>query len=124
MPKTLSRRMTPAEFHACIPLVQHLAAERVAAARAVLVDDESQTEVAIRYGWSRQAVNGCVDKLWEALQSYQTAKRYEAEMAEAALPPGWRVAMVAAPSAILEKLRVEVDAAAAAAGIDYSAIEF
>jgi hypothetical protein len=116
--------MTAAEFQACIPLVQHLATDRVAAARAVLVDDVSQTEVALRYGWSRQAVNICVDKVWDALQSYRTAKRYEAEMVEAALPPGWTVAVIAAPSAMLEKIRADVNVAADAAGIDHSVIEF
>lgn len=117
MPKSLHRRMSPAEFQACIPLVQHLAEDRVAAARAVLVDGERPVEVASRFGWSRQAVGICVDKLCEALENYQAAKRYEAEMTEAALPPGWRVATVAAPAQVLAKFQVDVEAAAAAAGI-------
>jgi hypothetical protein len=124
MPKTLNRRMTPAEFQACVPLVQHLAADRVAAARAVLVDDESQTAVAARYGWTRQAVNICVDKLWETLQVYQTAKRCEAEVTEAALPPGWRVTTVAAPGDMLDRLRADVDVVAAAVGIEPGTIRF
>lgn len=122
MPKTFNRRMTAAEFQACIPLVQHLATDRVAAARAVLVDDKSQTEVAVRHGWSRQAVNICVDKLWEAFQNYQAAKRYEAEMLEASLPAGWKVATVAAPGAMLDQLRTDVEAAATAAGIPHAEI--
>jgi len=55
--------MTPAEFQACVHLVQHLAADHVVAARAVLVDDESQTVVAACYGWTRHTVNIGVDKL-------------------------------------------------------------
>jgi hypothetical protein len=109
--------MSAAEFQACIPLVQHLATDRVVAARAVLVDEESQTEVAVRYGWSRQAVNVCVDKLWGAFQNYQAAKKYEVEMLEASLPAGWKVATVAAPGPMLDRLRTDVEAAAAAAGI-------
>lgn len=114
--------MTPAEFQACIPLVQQLDADRVAAARAVLVDDEKQTEVAARYNWSRQAVNICVEKLWEALQNYRAAKRYEAATLEASLPAGWRVATVAAPGAMLDQLRADVAAAAAAAGLAHAEI--
>lgn len=120
MPKTLNRRMSPAEFQACIPLVRQLAEDRVAAARAVLVDEEKPVDVARRYGWSRQAVGICVDKLCEALENYQAAKRYEAEVTEAALPPGWKVATVVAPSQVLAKLQADVEAAANAAGIPSS----
>lgn len=120
MPKNLNRRMTPAEFQACIPLVRQLAEDRVAAARAVLVDGDRPVDVAARYGWSRQAVGICVDKLCDALESYQVAKQFEAEMIEAALPPGWKVATVAAPVQVLAKLQADVEAAANAAGIPSS----
>lgn len=122
MPKTLNRRASPAEFQACARLVKHLDPDRVAAARAVLVDDEKQTAVAARYGWSRQAVNICVDKVWEALEDYRAAKQCEAEMMEAVLPPGWRVATVAAPGDMVEKLRSDAQAVAAVAGIEPAAI--
>ncbi|WP_075790610.1 TrfB-related DNA-binding protein [Massilia putida] len=115
MPKTLHRSLTPAEFHACVPLVPQLSPERVSAARAVLVDDEKQVEVANRYGITRQAVNGSVKAMWEIFQSYQAAKQIEVDMTEAALPPGWRVATVAAPGEMLDRLRVDAAAAAAAA---------
>ncbi len=59
----------------------------------------------------------CVNKLWETLQNYQAAKRYEAELTEAALPPGWRVATVVAPEQVLARLRADVKTAATAAGI-------
>jgi hypothetical protein len=117
MPKTLNRRMTRAEFHACLPFVQQLAEDRVIAAREVLVDGDQPVVVAARHGWSRQAVHICVEKVWDALQNFQAAKRYEAEMTEAALPPGWRVATVAAPAKVMARLQADAKAAAAAAGI-------
>jgi hypothetical protein len=118
MPKNLHRSMTPAEFHACVPLVPQLSSERVSAARAVLVDDEKQVDVATRHGITRQAVNTSVKVMWETFQTYQAAKQIEIDMTEAALPPGWRVAaIVAAPGELLDRLQTDVAAAAAAAGI-------
>lgn len=110
--------MTPAEFQACVPLVPQLSPERVSAARAVLVDDEKQVDVATRYGITRQAVNNSVKAMWETFQTYQAAKKIELDMTEAALPPGWRVATVSAPGELLDRLQTDVAAAAAAAGIE------
>lgn len=118
MPKNLHRSMTPAEFQACVPLVPQLSSERVSAARAVLVDDEKQVDVATRHGITRQAVNTSVKVMWETFQTYQAAKQIEVDMTEAALPPGWRVAIVAAPGELLDRLQTDVAAAAAAAGIE------
>lgn len=119
MPKILHRSLTPAEFDACVPLVPQLSPERVSAARAVLVDDEKQVDVASRYGITRQAVNGSVKAMWETFQSYQTAKQIEVDMTEAALPPGWRMVTLTAPSEMVEKFRSEAAAAVAAAGGKY-----
>jgi hypothetical protein len=118
MPKNLHRSMTPAEFQACVPLVPQLSSERVSAARAVLVEDEKQVDVATRYGITRQAVNTSVKVMWETFQTYQAAKQIEVDMTEAALPPGWRVVTVMAPGEMLDKLHKEAAAAAAAAGIE------
>jgi hypothetical protein len=118
MPKNLHRSMTPAEFQACVPLVPQLSSERVSAARAVLVDDEKQVDVATRHGITRQAVNTSVKVMWETFQTYQAAKRIEVDMTEAALPPGWRVATVVAPGEMLDRLCADVAAAAAAAGVE------
>lgn len=104
------RRLTAGQFQACIPLVGHiLKAERIEAARAVLVDGDGQTAVGARYNWSRQAVNICVDKLWDAHERFEEAKRYEAEAAAAALPHGWAQATVAAPRRMLEKFLEQVE---------------
>lgn len=104
------RRLTAGQFQACIPLVEHiLKAERIEAARAVLVDGDSQTAVGARYNWSRQAVNICVDKLWDAHERFEEAKRYEAEVVAAALPHGWTQATVAAPRRMLEKFLAQVE---------------
>jgi hypothetical protein len=118
MPINLHRSMTPAEFQACVPLVPQLSSDRVSAARAVLVDDEKQVDVASRHGITRQAVNNSVKVMWETFQTYQAAKQIEADMTEAALPPGWRLVTVAAPGELLDRLQTDVAAAAAAAGIE------
>jgi hypothetical protein len=101
--------MTAAEFQACLPLVQHLAQDRVDAARAVLVDDEEQSEVAKRMGWSRQAVNICVNKVWAVLQNYKQARANEEAALTADLPKGWAMATVVAPIRMLEKFRDQVE---------------
>lgn len=104
------RRLTAGQFQACIPLVEHiLKAERIEAARAVLVNGDGQTAVGARYNWSRQAVNICVDKLWDAHQRFEAAKRYEAEATAAALPRGWVLATVAAPHRMLERFLEQVE---------------
>jgi hypothetical protein len=105
-----ARRLTAGQFQACIPLVEHiLKAERIEAARAVLVDGDGQTEVGARYNWSRQAVNICVDKLWDAHERFEEAKRYETEAAAATLPRGWVQAIVVAPRRMLEKFLEQVE---------------
>lgn len=40
------------------------------------------------------------------------------------MPPGWRVAMIAAPAEMLDRLRADVDVAAAALGIEAFAIRY
>ncbi|OON62484.1 hypothetical protein B0920_03225 [Massilia sp. KIM] len=103
--------MSAAEFEACIPFLQQLSEKRIAAARAVLVDGEKPVIVALRYQWSRQAVNMCVNRLWETFENYKAAKVREFEANLIKLPEGWEVATLAAPKHVLQKLRVEVEAA-------------
>jgi predicted DNA-binding protein (UPF0251 family) len=73
------RRMTPAEFASCAPFIKNISADRVEAARSALVDGETQAEIAARYGWTRQAVNVCVDTLWQALQRAKEAQQLAGE---------------------------------------------
>jgi hypothetical protein len=100
--------MTPAEFASCAPYIKNISADRVEAARAALVDGETQAVIAARYGWtSRQAVNVCVDTLWQALQR---AKEAQQLAGETIIPPGWQQVTLIAPGWMIEKFRAELAA--------------
>jgi transposase-like protein len=99
--------MTPAEFAACTPYIRNISPDRVQAARSALVDGETLAAIAARHGWSRQAVNVCVDTLWQALERHKEAKK---AAGETIIPPGWQQVTLIAPSALIEKFRSELAA--------------
>jgi len=103
------RRMTAADFDAVRPLLKNISNERVAAARAALVEGETLAEIAARYGWSRQAVNTAVGTFWDKLAEYQEAQRTSTH-AGVLVPPGWEVVTLIAPRALVEKFRAEIAA--------------
>lgn len=107
MSRTKRRRMTPEEFAECAPYVKNISADRVHAARSALVDGETLAEIAERYGWSRQAVNVCVDTLWQALQRHNEDKQHQPVTI---LPPGWQQVTLIAPGWLIEKFRNELAA--------------
>jgi hypothetical protein len=55
--------MSSSEFDALQPRLHRLAPETIAIARAVLVDGESQSFVAERFGTTRQRVHGIVQRV-------------------------------------------------------------
>jgi hypothetical protein len=100
--------MTPAEFASCAPFIKNISAERVEAARSALVDGDTQAAIAARHGWkSRQAVNVCVDTLWEALQRAKEAQKIAGETI---IPPGWQQVTLIAPGWMIDKFRTELAA--------------
>lgn len=107
MTKRSTRRMTEAEFAACLPFVKNVNADRIAAAKAALVDGESQVVIGARYGWTRQGVNICVDTLWEALKRYHAAQQAASNIL---MPPGWQQVTLTAPTWLIEKFRAEIAA--------------
>lgn len=107
-----TRRLAAAEFEAVRPLLTHLAAPRIAAARSVLVDGQSMQAVATAHGWAaRSTVLDCVDAVWKVLSAYREAQAAEAR-AGVLLPPGWEQVTLVAPSALIARFRNEIAAAA------------
>lgn len=101
------RRMTAAEFEALRPLLQGISQDRLNAARACLVDGIAQQAAATPYGWTRQAVNDAITVVWKTLQDYRAAQSKSAN-AGVLLPPGWEQVTLIAPTALIEKFRVEI----------------
>lgn len=110
-----SRRMTGAEFDAVRPLLK-IAEDRIAAARAVLVDGQTLQGTATRFGWtSRNTVFECVNAVWKAFEKYHESQSAAARSA-ALLPPGWEQVTLIAPSSLIAKFRLEISEAAKSAG--------
>lgn len=78
------KRMTAAEFEAVRPFVK-IAAQRVEAARAVMVDGATMIAVGKTYGWTKQAVDNAVRVVWSAYESYNQSKEVTARIEAAQL---------------------------------------
>lgn len=76
-------KMTPEEFDALRPRIGRLALDTVQIAREVLVDDDSQADVARRHGISRQRVNSAVNRVIAAANEIPA----DWERVEVWLPP-------------------------------------
>jgi hypothetical protein len=106
-----TRRMTGAEFDAVQPLLR-ISEERIAAARAVLVDGQTLQGTATRFGWaSRNTVHECVNAVWKAFERYH-ASQAAAAKSSALLPPGWEQVTLIAPSSLIAKFRLDIAEAA------------
>lgn len=100
------------EFEALQHLLQHtLSADRIAAARMVMVDGNSYQEAADKFAVTRQAVWKTVQRMRETLQVYKEACVIEEAAIERTLPRGWRRATITAPAAIVERSQAEAQAA-------------
>lgn len=105
-----SRSMSAIEFEALRPFMKNIADDRLEAARAALVENESFSVIAERYGWkSRQAVDRIVSAVWEKYQDYQESTRLVAELE--GLPPGWQRVTISAPKELVDKILVQVEKA-------------
>lgn len=88
-----------------------LSAERIHAARLVMVEGLSQSEAATRFNVTRQAVWKTVQRMQEALNLYKQARLIEEHAVERTLPRGWRRATICAPAAIVERSQADAEAA-------------
>ncbi len=97
------KRMSAAEFDELRPLLR-ISPERIAAARAALVDGETLQAIGARNSWSRQAAGDAVRVVWACALSYRKA-RQAGLMAGMLLPPGWEVVTLVAPSTLVDEFR-------------------
>jgi hypothetical protein len=100
------RRMTAAEFEALRPLLK-ISSDRIAAARAVLVDGLTYQAVGDQFGWTRQAAGDAVNIVWRTLQRYHESQKATAN-AGMSLPDGWEQVTLIAPSYLIPKFRGEI----------------
>jgi len=106
------RRATASDFDAVRPLLKNVSEDRADRARSALVDGETLAVIAERHGCSRQAINNDAKTFWDKIADYHAAQRATAN-AGVLLPPGWEQVTLIAPSALIEKFRVEIAAIAA-----------
>ena len=91
------------EFEALQHLLKDsLSADRIAAARLVMLDGYSNQEAADQFGVTRQAVWKTVQRMRDTLDRYKEARVIEETGIERSLPRGWRRATITAPAAIVE----------------------
>ena len=100
--------MTAVEFEAVRPLLKKMSADRIEAAHAALVNGETLQAMGDRFGWSRQAVNDAVRKVWRALENYNESQRAAADAVAASLPRGWEQVTLIAPRRLIAKFRGEI----------------
>lgn len=98
--------MTAAEFEALRPLLK-ISSDRIAAARAVLVDGLTYQAVGDQFGWTRQAAGDAVNIVWRTLQRYHESQKATAN-AGMSLPDGWEQVTLIAPSYLIPKFRGEI----------------
>jgi len=100
----VKRRMLAVEFESVRPLL-NISAERVEAARLVLVEGHTLQTAGNRFGWSRQAVGDTINVVWKTLENYRKAQ--DATASER-LPPDWEKATLIAPRHLIDKFRGEI----------------
>ena len=109
---TKETAVSVAEFEALQRLVSDiLSADRIAAAKLVMLDGLSNQEAAERFGVTRQAVWKTAERMREMLQAYREARAIEEAALARVLPRGWRRTTVSAPGAIVERCEAEAEAA-------------
>ncbi len=111
MASRIKRRMSAHEFDPLVPLLD-ISDERIAAARAVLVDDKTLEMAAAPYGWTRQSVNDAIGIVWRTRERFIAA---QAISAGAILPAGWELVTLVAPTHLVEKFKAEIAASQPAA---------
>jgi hypothetical protein len=102
------RHMTATEFEAVRPFL-NISAERVEAARLVLVESSTMQLAGKQFGKSRQTVNDAVAVVWKIFGRFQAAQQAQAR-AEGLIPSGWEKMTVIAPSPMIARFRAEIAA--------------
>jgi hypothetical protein len=82
----MSKHITPGEF-AAAACIARLSPERIAVARAVLVEGKTYVEAVAPYGWSRQSAQAPVKSILEHLARYKAARDAEAAATPAPASP-------------------------------------
>ena len=104
------KRVTAAEFEAIKPLLG-ISEDRIAAARAAVVDGQTLKSIGDGMGCSKQNVATAVNAVMRALERYREAQAVAAK-AGLLLPPGWERVTLIAPSFLIAKFRAEIATAA------------
>jgi len=108
--------MTAAEFESVRPHL-NMTEDRINAARAALVENETLESIAQPYGWNKQAVGTAVNTVWTIFQrvkeSLRVAEAGGVSYAEPspALPKGWSRVVLDAPDRLIEKFKREIEEA-------------
>lgn len=100
------KRITAAEFQALLPFL-NISDDRVAAARAAMVEGQTLKSIGETYGWTRQAAGGVVSAVWRVFEKYREAQSLAAKSG-ILLPPGWEQVTLIAPSHLIAKFRAEI----------------
>jgi hypothetical protein len=96
-------RLTNAEFQEVLPLLHKLSEQRVAMAKAVLVQGRTLQDVADEYSVSRNAVFKAAQKVRIIFSEF----RLNQEAGEF-LPPGWIRITLAAPRKLVAQFKKEI----------------
>jgi predicted DNA-binding protein (UPF0251 family) len=101
------RRLTAQEFETAKPYLR-ISADRLEAARLVMVDGLPAITAAERYGWTQPAVSQCTKKVREAFAKAEAAGNSSTASRAIALPAGWEQITLIAPSFMIAKFRAEL----------------
>lgn len=100
------KRLTAVEFDMLRPFLK-MTEDRIAAARAMMVDGLSGRDAAAPHGWVRQNATDAANLVWRAYEDYQVAREREEDDA-ALMPPGWARVTLIAPIELIARFRDEI----------------
>lgn len=100
------RKTTEKEFNSVIPLLS-ISADRINAAKKVMVEGRTLQSVADEYSLSRQSIDGSITAVWSTIQKYREAQ--SATLNDGLImPPGWEQVTLVAPKRLIDKFRLEI----------------
>jgi len=102
--------MTAQEFAALEPFLKNISADRVKAARLVLVDDMTHAAAAqvINLGWTRQAVADCVRVVARRFAAFQKANAIA--QSDRSIPEGWERITLVSPRELIPRFYAQIAA--------------
>lgn len=95
--------MTDAEFQEVLPLLHKLSEQRIAMAKAVLVQGRTLQDVADEYAVSRNAVFKAAQKVRIIFSEFRLSQE-----TGGFLPPGWVRVTLAAPRKLVSQFKKEI----------------